>query len=80
MPEPKFVRVIDEIIRQITVGELKPRQWLPTVGELCETFQCSAGTIRGAFLTLKALGWVVGAQGKGVHVADQPGRPVRRTP
>lgn len=75
MPDPKFVRIVDEIIRQIEAGELKPKQWLPNATELCDTFHCSLGTVRGAMLTLKALGWVIGVQGKGVKVAARRGRP-----
>ncbi|MFF5171641.1 winged helix-turn-helix domain-containing protein [Micromonospora sp. NPDC000089] len=71
MSEPAYVRVVRDIRGQITSGELKPGDKLPSFSALCEHYNVSGTVIRTAMLLLKAEGLLDGQQGKGVYVTDQ---------
>ena len=65
---PGYQRVVEEIKRRITVGELNPGDRLPSTSQLMAEFEVGNTAIRNAMLVLKAEGWVEGHQGKAVFV------------
>ncbi len=62
--------MVDAVRGQITSGELKPGDRLPSNLQLINRFDLSQGSVRRAMLTLKADGLVYGRPGVGVFVAD----------
>lgn len=66
-----YQRVVEEIKRRITAGELVPGDRLPSTSKLMAEFEVSSTAIRNAMLVLKAEGWVEGHQGKAVFVRDR---------
>jgi|LSQX01.1.fsa_nt_gb DNA-binding FadR family transcriptional regulator len=51
---------------------LKPGDWLPSQGELCNMLGVSRSTIREALRMLEAIGIVKTVQGKGTYVLEKP--------
>ncbi len=72
MPTSKKDQIIASIRGDITTGRLKPGDPLPTAAALKIEFACSITPVREAINILKATGWVVGAPGIRVFVADDP--------
>lgn len=70
MPQAKWQALAEHIRNQITSGELKPGERLPSTAELCAEHGVSAIVVRNAMLTLKAEGFVQGVPGVGVFVAE----------
>ncbi|MEH0845286.1 winged helix-turn-helix domain-containing protein [Micromonospora sp. CPCC 205711] len=71
MSEAAYLRVVRDIREQITSGELKPGDKLPSFKALCEHYKVSGTVIRTAMVLLKAEGVIDGQQGKGVYVTDR---------
>ncbi len=69
--EPKYERVASTIRAQITSGELRPGDQLPTTRQLIEQHGVSYGSVRTALLILKAEGLIEGRQGEGVFVRQR---------
>lgn len=72
MPYTKKQFIIDDIQAKIRSGEYPPKSKLPSSTKMRIAYVCSAEPIRSALEFLKAKGWVVGAPGAGVFVADDP--------
>lgn len=70
MSEAAYLQVARDIREQISSGQLKPGDKLPSFAALCEHYRASNTVIRAAMLVLKAEGLIDGRQGKGVYVAD----------
>ncbi|WP_159887487.1 FadR/GntR family transcriptional regulator [Paenibacillus puerhi] len=60
--------IADQIKEQITSGQLKPGDKLPSTKELSERFQAGRSTVREALSALKAMGLVEIHQGEGSYV------------
>ncbi|SDC06320.1 GntR family transcriptional regulator, transcriptional repressor for pyruvate dehydrogenase complex [Paenibacillus sp. UNCCL117] len=60
--------IADQIKDQITGGQLKPGDKLPSTKELSERFQVGRSTVREALSALKAMGLVEIHQGEGSYV------------
>ncbi len=60
--------IADQIKAQITGGQLKPGEKLPSTKELSELFQVGRSTVREALSALKAMGLVEVHQGEGSYV------------
>ncbi|MEV4823411.1 winged helix-turn-helix domain-containing protein [Micromonospora sp. NPDC049274] len=60
--------------KQISFGQLKPGDKLPSFAVLCEHYEVSDTVIRASMPLLKAEGLIDGRQGKGVYVANPPSR------
>ncbi len=73
MPEKPGRLVVYEGIRQrIESGEWPPGTTLPPGYELGAMFGVSEGTVEFAVSRLDTEGWIVGRQGLGRFVADNP--------
>ncbi|HEX8630787.1 MAG TPA: winged helix-turn-helix domain-containing protein [Catenuloplanes sp.] len=72
---PSYQRIVEDITRQITTGELGPGDKLPSTSQLREQYGVSGTAIRNAMLVLRSQGLVEGHQGKGVYVAARPQAP-----
>ncbi|AZN39704.1 GntR family transcriptional regulator [Paenibacillus albus] len=69
---PLYTQIRTYIADQITQGNLKPGERLPSENELAEHFGVSRITVKGALSTLVEDGSVYRIQGKGSFVADGP--------
>ncbi|MET7820883.1 GntR family transcriptional regulator [Micromonospora zamorensis] len=74
MSEAAYLQVARDIREQISSGQLKPGDKLPSFAALCEHYDVSNTVIRASMLLLKAEGLIDGKQGKGVYVANPPPR------
>ena len=80
---PDYIRIADEIMSDVTTGRRKPGEKLPTIAELCRTYDVSSSTIQLVNVRLEALGVIDRREGKGVFVTDpatwlrKPGRADR---
>lgn len=68
--EPLYVQLENFLATQISRGELRPHQKLPSERELCQLFGISRMTVRQALGSLAKEGLVYTRPGKGVFVAD----------
>src|SRR5690606_31890153 len=68
-PVPIAYQLEIELRRQITQGELRPGQLLPTELALCRQLGLSRTPVRRALGRLAAAGLVVRTPGRGTHVA-----------
>ncbi|HEX3026101.1 MAG TPA: GntR family transcriptional regulator [Clostridia bacterium] len=71
---PLYRQLIDSIKHDITTGELKPGDQIPSEIELSEEYQVSRLTVRNAVSILAEEGLVEKVQGKGTYVHSQPQR------
>ena len=69
-PVPLYTQLKTILALQISRGELRPHQKLPSERELCRSFGISRMTVRHALSTLAQAGLVYAQPGKGVFVAD----------
>jgi GntR family transcriptional regulator len=67
--------IADDIRMRIESGELSPGEPVPTIHQLCETWDCTVGAAREAHRLLKEQGLVTGGRGKPLSVR----MPVRQT-
>lgn len=74
---PIHLRIADDIRIRIERGELAPGALLPTLAKLCEQWNCSANSARGAIALLKAQGLITVGRGRPPVVRIPPGRVVR---
>ena len=76
---PKYMLLVEQLIQQITTGELRPGEALPSEHQLCETHQLARTTVRNAMQLLEEQGWVNRIHGKGSFVSTNPPLPVSRS-
>lgn len=69
----KYTKVVDFVTEKILSGEWKPGHKLPSQAEWRSLHGVTYGTLRGAYLTLKAKGLITGQQGEGVYVTPPGG-------
>jgi DNA-binding LacI/PurR family transcriptional regulator len=67
----KYQEICDHILSKIETGELKPGMRLPGVRVLGEEYGCNYHTVRHAFETLAAQGFVELKRGSGTFVTDR---------
>jgi GntR family transcriptional regulator len=70
--KPYREQIYHEIRRRIESGEYPPGSQLPITRELATEFGVAAGTVEWATDRLEFQGWIIGQQGKGRFVADNP--------
>jgi GntR family transcriptional regulator len=70
MSEAAYLQVVRDIRDQISSGQLKPGDKLPSFAALCRHYKVSNTVVRAAMLLLKAERLIDGRQGKGVYVAN----------
>lgn len=64
----EYVRVADDLARQIAAGKIPAGGRLPNERELADVYHVSAGTIRRAVQELRDRGLVATLPGKGTYV------------
>lgn len=60
--------IINDLVRDIESGRLRPGDPIPSARELRERYDCSISPVQSAIIWLKARGLVEGIPGKGVYV------------
>ena len=68
---PGYRRFVEDIVRQIESGELRPGDRLPSTRLLMEQYGVGNTAVRNAILFLHATGYTEGHQGKGVFVKSR---------
>ena len=72
---PIYEQLMDQIKAQITAGDLKENDILPSVRTLAKELRISALTVKKAYDNLEQEGFTVTVHGKGTHAAAaNPGR------
>ena len=67
---PAYAQVADDLRQQIRDGDLPVDAQLPSMAQLCSTYDVSNTVIRDALNELRRDGLIVGQQGKGVFVTS----------
>lgn len=67
---PLYRQLVDEFVRKIDSGELRPGDRLPSEREMAESLKVSRITARQALDTLEQLGLVYREQGRGTFAAE----------
>jgi DNA-binding transcriptional regulator YhcF (GntR family) len=75
---PLYQKVVDEITEQISSGQLKARDRVPSANEIAERYEVAAVTAQRALRELQQRGVVYGVAGKGNFV--HPDAPVLLRP
>lgn len=70
---PMYLQIIEQIKRRIAVGDWEPGHLMPSIRQLAVDLQVSVITVKRAYLELEREGIIVTQQGKGSHVAANPG-------
>jgi GntR family transcriptional regulator len=71
---PLHHQIADSIRDQISAGELRPGDAIPSVGELCERWNCAPGSAKTALAVLKNEGLISGGRGRPATVRKPPTR------
>jgi GntR family transcriptional regulator len=74
---PIQLRIADDIRMRIERGELQPGDSLPTLAQLCDRWDCSMNSARGAVNLLKAQGLITAGRGRAPIVRIPPVRVIR---
>lgn len=67
---PKYVQIIDSIIHNITIGNMKNGDKIPSINKLSEEFYLSRDTVERAYGVLKKRNVLVSVYGKGTYISD----------
>ncbi|QDZ16985.1 GntR family transcriptional regulator [Humibacter ginsenosidimutans] len=70
LPTPLFEQLRDQLIAQITSGELAPGDKLPSVRQLAEDLELAPNTVARTYKELEASGYVVTRGRNGTVVAE----------
>jgi GntR family transcriptional regulator len=76
-PRPVFRQIVDEILRAIAVGVLKPGDPLPAVRTLAGDLRVNANTVQHAYRTLEQEDAVLVRRGLGTFVSSARPRESR---
>ena len=71
---PLHHQIADSIRDQISAGDLQPGDAVPSVGELCERWNCAPGSAKTALAVLKNEGLISGGRGRPATVRKPPTR------
>jgi GntR family transcriptional regulator len=74
---PMYLQIMDQIKRRIAVGDWTEGQSIPSIRQLAVDLQVSVITVKRAYLELEREGIIMTQQGKGSHVASNPGLGAR---
>ena len=69
---PVFRQIVDEVLRSIAVGVLRPGDALPAVRQLAASLKVNPNTVQHAYRTLEREGIVYVKRGIGTFVKDAP--------
>lgn len=67
---PLYEQIVEQVLRAILAGELRPGEPLPSLRALAADLRVSLITTTRAYAELAAAGWIVSVPGKGAFVAD----------
>ncbi|WP_298763456.1 GntR family transcriptional regulator [uncultured Polaribacter sp.] len=67
---PKYMQIIDSIINNITTGNIKIGDKIPSINKLSKDFYLSRDTVERAYSVLKKQKVLVSVHGKGTYVAQ----------
>ena len=70
---PMYLQIMEQIKMQITVGDWKEGQPIPSIRQLAVDIGVSVITVKRAYQELEREGIIVTQQGKGSHVSTIPG-------
>jgi len=70
---PMYLQIMEQIKQCIAVGDWTPGQPIPSIRQLAVDLHVSVITVKRAYLELEREGIIVTQQGKGSHVAANPG-------
>lgn len=74
---PIYRQILDQVSRQISLGDLPAGEELPPIRTLAERLFVNPNTVARAYLELERAGLVLKRQGAGTYVAEG-GKPTRR--
>ena len=66
---PIYAQIIDGVKEQITAGNLRTGDKLPSVRELASELAINPNTIQRSYRSLEAEGWIVTVPGKGCFIS-----------
>ncbi|WP_199853315.1 winged helix-turn-helix domain-containing protein [Plantactinospora sp. BC1] len=71
---PTMNELIDDLVKRIKKGDFPPGTQIPSTSDLADHYDVSPSTISRAVARLRQRGILVGRPGRGVFVAEKPGR------
>ena len=74
---PMYLQIMEQIRQRIAVGDWTEGQPLPSIRQLAVALEVSVITVKRAYLELEREGVITTQQGKGSHVASNPGLGTR---
>src|SRR5882672_4327353 len=74
---PIYLQIIEQIKRRVAIGDWTEGEPIPSIRQLAVDLQVSVITVKRAYLELEREGIIVTQQGKGSHVAPNPGLGMR---
>jgi GntR family transcriptional regulator len=74
---PIYLQIMEQIKQRVAVGDWTEGQAIPSIRQLAVDLQVSVITVKRAYLELEREGVIVTQQGKGSHVASNPGLGLR---
>ena len=74
---PIYLQIMEQIKRRVAVGDWAEGQAIPSIRQLAADLQVSVITVKRAYLELEREAVIVTQQGKGSHVAANPGLGTR---
>ncbi|WP_406067923.1 winged helix-turn-helix domain-containing protein [Micromonospora sp. NBC_01638] len=72
IPTSGYREVAEDLAARIKSGEYAPGERLPTYNELADLYKVSVTTVQRAIIVLQTRGLVVGLQGRGLWVTEDP--------
>ena len=70
-PRPVVTQIVDEILRCVSIGVLKPDDPLPAVRKLADDLKVNANTVQHAYRTLEQEGAVYVKRGLGTFISPR---------
>ena len=71
-PRPVFRQIVDEILRGVATGILRPNDPLPAVRELAKQLKVNPNTVQQAYRDLERAGGAYVRRGVGTFVGEMP--------
>ncbi|MDG4798670.1 winged helix-turn-helix domain-containing protein [Micromonospora sp. WMMD1082] len=72
IPTGGYREVAEDLATRINSGEYPPGERLPTYKEFADLYSVSVTTVQRAIIILQDRGLIVGLQGRGLWVAEEP--------
>jgi len=74
---PTYKQLIQEVQNMVNSGEIKEKDFLPSMNELSNELQISKETVKKAYSCLREKGIIESAQGKGFYVTNQGDKKIK---